>query len=60
MDCQGAAIALEAGPRGVDALRDVQDDGGEAVFVDVDFLVVGDLADRAGNKGLVFRARQIF
>jgi hypothetical protein len=49
MDCQGAAVTFEAGPRGVDALRDVEDDRGEAVLVDVDFLSVGDLADLAGG-----------
>jgi hypothetical protein len=49
VDCEGAAVAFEAGPRGVDALRDVEDDRGEAVLVDVDFLSVGDLADLAGG-----------
>ncbi len=51
VDGQGAAVALESVARGVDALGDVEDDGGEAVLVEVDFLVVGDLADRAGGWG---------
>lgn len=53
VDCQGAAVALQPVAGGVDALGDVEDDGGEAVFVDVDFLVIGDFADRAGGVGLV-------
>lgn len=32
-----------------DALGDVEDDAGEAGGVEVDFLVVGDLADGAGE-----------
>ena len=51
---EGAAVRLEVacrrgggGPR-ADALSDIKDDAGEAVLVDVDFLVVGDLADFAG------------
>jgi hypothetical protein len=51
VNCQGAAVALEARAGGVDALGDVEDDRGEAVLVDVDFLVVGDLADGAGVRG---------
>jgi len=50
---QGAAVVLEGvGGAAADALGDVKDDGGEAGLVDVDFLVVGDLADAAG-LGLV-------
>lgn len=33
---------------GIDSLGEVEGDACEAVFVEVDFLVVGDLADRAG------------
>lgn len=47
VDCQGAAVLLESAAGGVDALRDVEDDGGEAVGVEVHFLVVGDFADHA-------------
>ena len=47
--CQGAAVPFQASAGGVDTLRDVEDDGGEAVFVEVDFLVVGDFADCAGG-----------
>jgi hypothetical protein len=53
VDRQGAAVALEAVAGGVDALGDVEDDGGEAVLVEVDFLVVGDFADRAKATKLV-------
>jgi hypothetical protein len=53
VDRQGAAVALEAGAGGVDSLGDVEDDRGEAVLVDVDFLVVRDLADGAGSQGSV-------
>lgn len=49
VDRQGAAVALEPLAVGFDPLGDVEDDGGEAVLVEVDFLVVGDLADRAGG-----------
>jgi hypothetical protein len=49
VDCQGAAIALQAVAGSVNALGDVEDDGGEAILVKVDFLVVGDVADRAGR-----------
>ena len=59
VDCQGAAVALEAGAGGVDALRDVEDDRGEAVFVDVNFLVVGDLADGAGAGVSIPYAMQV-
>ena len=43
---EGVVIVLAV----VDALEDVEDDGGEAVLVEVDFLVVGDLADVAGGR----------
>ena len=52
---QGAPVGLEAvgcgrgGRRGPDALGDVKDDAGEAVLVDVDFLVVGDFAEFAAR-----------
>lgn len=62
-----AAVGLEVGVGrgggggggglGADALGDVEDDAGEAVLVDVDFLVVGDLADFAGGKGGVNSCR---
>jgi hypothetical protein len=34
----------------LDSLEDFDDDGGEAVGVEVDFLVVGDLAEIAGKR----------
>jgi hypothetical protein len=57
VDRQGAAVALEwvvAG--GVHALGDVEDDGGEAIFVKVDFLVVGDFTNHA--EGIVSQVRR--
>ena len=57
VDCQSAAVTLEAGPRGVDALGDVEDDRGEAVLVDVDFLAVGNLADLARRGGISISAK---
>jgi hypothetical protein len=36
----------------LDSLEDFDDDGGEAVGVEVDFLVVGDLAEVAGKNGV--------
>lgn len=45
---QGAAVDLGSGARGADSLGDVEDDASEAVLVDVDLLVVGDLADFTG------------
>lgn len=45
---QRAAVNLGAGAGGADALADLEDDACVAVFVDVDFLVVGDLAQLAG------------
>jgi phage major head subunit gpT-like protein len=47
VDCQGAAISLETLTTGVDALGNVEDDGGKPVLIDPDFLVVGNLADLA-------------
>ena len=47
MGSQGAAVDLGAGAGPADALGDVEDDAREAVLVDVDFLVVGDLSEFA-------------
>jgi hypothetical protein len=44
---QRAPVRLEASAGGADALGDVEDDAGEAVLVDVHFLVVGDFAELA-------------
>ncbi len=41
--CGGAAAGLAY------TLGDVEDDGCEAVLVEIDFLVVGNLPDRAGQ-----------
>lgn len=43
----GLSINLGAGPRGAYALRDVEDDTGEAVLVDVYLLVIGYLPQLA-------------
>jgi hypothetical protein len=52
--CQGTAVALKGVlPGGFHALHNVEDDGGEAIFVDVDFLVVRDLANRAGGNNIM-------
>jgi len=42
--------AIDGGTRAwqADSLGDVEDDGCEAIFVEIHFLVVGDLTDRAG------------
>lgn len=47
---QRLAVDLGGAARPADALRDLDDDGREAVLVDEDFLVVGDLADLAVYK----------
>lgn len=47
---EGCAIDGGTAACGADALGDVKDDAGEAVFVEVDFLVVGDLTDCAGRR----------
>jgi hypothetical protein len=47
---QGGAVNLRTCAGTTDALRDVEDDAGEAVAVDVDLLVVGDLAELAATK----------
>ena len=47
MCCQGAAVDLGPGAGGAYALGDVEDDAGEAVGVDEDLLVIGDLTDLA-------------
>lgn len=46
-------VFVRGGCGGVDALEDLDYDGGEARTVEVNFLVVGDLADIAG-KGISF------
>jgi hypothetical protein len=46
---ESSAVDCGARAREADALGDVEDDGCEAVSVEVDFLVVGDLADCAEN-----------
>ena len=46
--CESGAVDGWAASCDADALGDVEDDACEAVFVEVDFLVVGDLADCAG------------
>jgi hypothetical protein len=50
VSCQSAPVALQPASRGVYALGYVEDDGCEAILVDVDFLVVGDLTDSAAGK----------
>lgn len=45
MGREGAAVDLGAGAGPADALGDVEDDAREAVLVDVDLLVVGDLSE---------------
>lgn len=47
---QRAAIDLRACPGWPDALGDIKDDAGEAVLVDVDLLVVGDLSQFATHS----------
>jgi hypothetical protein len=46
----GVAIHLQPGPGCVDALCDVEDDAGEAIFVDVNFLVARYLANLAVRR----------
>lgn len=45
MGREGAAVDLGAGAGPADALGDVEDDAREAVLVDVDLLIVGDLSE---------------
>jgi hypothetical protein len=52
VDGQGGAVGGVGAAGGADALGDVEDDAGEAVFVEVDLLVVGDLADGAADRWL--------
>lgn len=47
VDGERAAVLLDPTGGWADALGNVEDDGGEAVLVDIDFLVVGDLAQLA-------------
>jgi hypothetical protein len=54
MRCQSRAIDRWACAWQADPLRDVEDDGCEAVFIEVDFLMVGDLTDCAEFRGLVW------
>lgn len=52
MVLQGFEIRIGAiGSRSLDPFQDVEDDAGEAVLVEVDFLVVRDLADVAVVAG---------
>lgn len=48
----GTTVDLGAGARAPDALGDVEDDAGEAVLIDPDLLVVGDLAQLARTVGI--------
>lgn len=48
---KGLAIDLGGAAGPADSLGDVEDDTREATLVDVDLLVVGDLPDRAGERG---------
>ena len=56
MGCHCLAVLFEAAGGGADALGDVEDDACEAIFVDVDFLVVWDLAEGAGGVSMGGRA----
>lgn len=47
---QREAVSLKAAARFADALGNVEDDAGEAILVDVDFLVVRDLAQLAATQ----------
>ena len=55
MGREGAAVDLGAGAGPADALGDVEDDAREAVLVDVDLLIVGDLSEGTtrGYKGVL-------
>lgn len=48
VDGQRGAVGGVGAASGADALGDVEDDACEAFFVEVDFLIIGDLADGAG------------
>jgi hypothetical protein len=47
---QSSSVILERAARWSDALRDVEDDAGEAVLIDVDLLAVWDLTELAVRK----------
>jgi hypothetical protein len=47
MGCHGTAVNLRARARASDALGDIEDDAGEAILIDPDFLVIGDLSQFA-------------
>lgn len=47
MRSHGATVNLGASSRGAYALRNVEDDAREAILIDPDFLIVGDLAQLA-------------
>lgn len=49
VDGQRSAIGGVSAASGADALGDVEDDACEALFVQVDFLIVWHLTDRAGG-----------
>ncbi len=51
MGRQGGAVDLGAAAGPADALGDVEDDAREAVLVDVDLLVVGNLSEGAIYRG---------
>lgn len=50
VDGQRCAVGGVGAASRADALGDVEDDACEAFFVEVDFLVIGDLADGAGGS----------
>lgn len=49
MGCHGTAVNLRARARASDALGDIEDDAGEAILIDPDFLVIGDLSQFAAG-----------
>jgi hypothetical protein len=57
MSGHGGAISGWSGAGQAYALCDVKDDACEAVFVEVDFLVVGDLTDGAEDVSLVSKRK---
>lgn len=62
MSSQGATVNLGPAALAADALGDVEDDAREAILVDVNLLVVGNLSDLAregaGLSATSFHGRQ--
>jgi len=56
---QGCAVGGWPAARQTHAFRDIEDYAGEAIFIEVDFLVVGDFANGAGYVSVGYQRGEV-